>query len=122
MKFRLLCAAFLVAAATSSTAIAKTIDKSSSSGDYAIASASGTVKHPKTIKVKVTAKPNQKVTVSWTMVCSRGLNAGSKSGQYKARTPTTRALKKPMSNADDCIVSANAQLDSGGHVTIAILG
>lgn len=103
-------------------ATGKTIDMSSASGDYAIAQASGTINNPHRIRVRVTAKPRQRVEVSWTMTCGRGTSAASKSGQYKARTTTTRTLRQPMRHADQCVVAANAQLDGSGKVTIRILG
>lgn len=112
--------ASLASATLAPLANAKTIAKGHASGDYAVTQAAGTVKRPGTIRVKVTASPRQKVSVSWTMVCTKGTNAGSKSGQFEARTNVNRALKKPMSHTDSCTVSANAQLSGSGKVSIAI--
>jgi hypothetical protein len=92
----------------------------SASGDFAIALAGGTVKHPGRITVKVTASPRQRVSVTWNMVCGKGTSAGSKSGDFKARAPVIRALRQPMRNPDNCTVSASAQLDKGGRVTVAL--
>lgn len=100
----------------------KVIDHATASGDFAIAQAAGNIDNPGDLKVKVTSKPAQKVDVTWALVCAQGLGAGSKDGQFKATTPVTRALKKPSKDADSCTVSANAQLSTGGRVTVTLLG
>jgi hypothetical protein len=102
---------------------AHVIGRGHASGDYAIATASGSVTNPGTIKVTVTAKPNQKVDVNWTMVCSEpGGGVGSKDGAFKARTPFTRSLKKPASRVTDCTVSALGSLSKGGKITVKLTG
>ena len=99
---------------------AKTIASGRASGDYAIAQATGEAKSPRTIKLRVTATPSQRVSVAWTMVCVEGMGAGSKSGQFEATAPLTRALRKPSSRPDSCTVSANAQLSESGKVVVRI--
>lgn len=92
-------------------------------GDFAIASAAGTVNDPGEIRVKVTSVPSaQQGKVSWTMSCTTGTGVGSKDGQFDTTTPIRRALPKPQASPDDCIVSANVQLDRGGKVKIALAG
>jgi hypothetical protein len=101
----------------------KTIGTGKASGDYAIAQATGSINKPGTIRINVTSSPKQKASVSWTMVCLNGSGAGSKDDQFDAKTPLTRALKKPGgSKAHDCTVSANAQLSEGGTVRIKLTG
>lgn len=112
--------ALLVATGVPAVASARTIGRASASGDYAIALASGHVNHPRRMYVKVTSSPHQSVSVSWTMVCSRGFGAGSKSGQFTRRTTVRRKLKMPYRRPDDCTVSASAQLDNGGHVKVIL--
>jgi hypothetical protein len=113
-------------AACTATATArpfKTIGTGKASGDYAVAQASGTVENPGIIRVKVTATPRQKVNVTWSMVCSQpGGGAGSKDGQFTARTTVTRTLSKPASRVTDCSVSALAQLPDGGKIRITLTG
>jgi hypothetical protein len=112
-----------VALAAAPSAEAKPIDTGSASGDYAIAQASGNVKKPGTIRVKVTASPRQKVSVNWTMVCSQpDGGAGSKDGKFTAKTPVTRTLKKPAKKVTDCTVSALAQLSDSGKIKITLTG
>jgi len=52
-------------------------------GDFAICSASGNVRHPHSIFVHVIARPGQNVSGAWTVVCSKGSGAGSKSGKFQ---------------------------------------
>ncbi len=92
-----------------------------SSGDYAIALASGSTNHPATISVRILAAPNQTVDASWNLVCSRGLGAGSKDGQFSARTPVTKRLTFPMENPDSCTAAASDQLSDSGNVTVLLL-
>jgi hypothetical protein len=100
---------------------ARNIGSSGASGDYAVAVASGTATNPHSLWVKVTSSPHQRVSVSWTVVCSRGFGAGSKSGQFTARTTTRRKLRLPMRHPDNCTASASAQLESGsGHLRVTM--
>lgn len=103
-------------------AATKTFASGKASGDYAIAMATGTIKRPGTLRVKITTSPDQKVSVSWTMVCLNGSGAGSKGGQFDAKTPLSRVMKKPGSGSHDCTVSANAQLSSSGSVRVSLVG
>ena len=121
----LLATAMAVVAASASVANAtsqlKVIGSGSGAGDYAVTAASGTANHPHVIYVRVTASPAQSVLVSWDLVCSKGFSAGSKSGQFNARTPVMRALKMPMNGVSSCIVSADAQLSGSGRLTVQVL-
>lgn len=98
----------------------KQIGSKSASGDFAIAIASGTAKTPKAIYVAVIAKPRQQVSVTWTLVCSKGAGAGSKSGNYDTSSSTKRKLRLPMSNSDSCSVSAGGSLARGGRITVRL--
>lgn len=109
-------------AATTEQRVAKTVDSATASGDYAIAQASGSVDEPGRIRVLVNATPNQKVMVTWTMVCTQKSGAGSSDDQFNATTPVDRTLKLPAKDASGCIVSANAQLDGSGTVKVRIRG
>jgi hypothetical protein len=116
--------AVIVAAACAGAAFAaggKIIGSSSAAGDYAIAQASGTAKHPHAVLVRVTAKPSQRVSGAWSLVCTKGFGAGTKSGNVKGRAPFTQPLTLPMRSVDSCIVSANAQLSGSGRITVQLL-
>jgi hypothetical protein len=109
-------------AAVAGSASAATIGSCGASGDYAACVASLTANHPITITVTVTSSPGQSVYVAWDAVCTQGTGAGSKSGSFTANAPVTRAISHPYNQPDQCIVSADAQLQDGGnsiHVSIA---
>lgn len=91
------------------------------SGDFATTVAAGNVNRPAQLGVRVLARPNQAVTAHWTMICSKGVSAGSKSGRFSGRTPITRAARFPMSRPSRCIFSAGAQLARGGRLTVQLL-
>lgn len=98
----------------------KRIGRASASGDFAVALASGRATKPKGIVVTVAARPNQRVRGNWTMVCSKGFGAGSKSGNFSGTTPLTRAARMPMVRPDNCTVSATAQLVRSGRVVVSL--
>jgi hypothetical protein len=91
------------------------------SGDFATTVVGGSVRRPAQLGVRVLARPNQAITGNWTMVCSRGFSAGSKSGQFAGRTPITRAARFPMRRPSRCTLSAGAQLARGGRLTVQLL-
>ena len=106
-------------------------------GDYATAVASGTVTQPESFSVVLYTSKSQPVDVAWSMVCSRGTSAGSKSGQATLQTFKTgetgptghpgawsiRTIKSfPMANSDSCVVSADAQLSTSGSLRLELLG
>ena len=110
------------AVATASSSGLRVFGRESASGDYAIAIATGGVKRPKQLFVRVLASPRQRVDGNWTMVCSKGLGAGSKTGRFRGRSPLTRAMRFPMRRPDDCSVSAAGALTSGsGRITVLLL-
>jgi hypothetical protein len=99
----------------------RVIGRKSASGDFAIALASGRATRPTALYMRILARPNQGVSAHWTVVCSKGLGAGSKSGSFSAPTPVTRRLRMPMSRPSRCFVSGSAQLRRSGRVTVLLL-
>jgi hypothetical protein len=73
------------------------------------------VNHPSSLWVHVRAKPKQRVTGAWDVTCSKGDGAGSKSGTFTGKTLLTRRMAMNYKHPDQCIVSADAQLDGGGN-------
>jgi hypothetical protein len=112
----------LLATTFTATAEARVIGRASASGDYATAVASGSVENPSSIRVRVIASRRQGISVYWSVVCSKGFGAGSKSGQFERRTRrVTRRLRLPMRDPDDCTVSASGSLDRGGRIRVLLL-
>lgn len=89
-------------------------------GDFATAIADGHVNNPTAIWATIKARPNQKADGNWSMVCSRGSGAGTKSGDYSGTTPFTRKLKMPYAHPDDCTVSALGGLSDGGKIIVIL--
>ena len=111
----------LVAAALAESATLRVFGRASASGPRVLAAASGVARNPSAILVTVRARPSQRVSGMWMMVCSRGLATGTKSGILVARTPFTRRLKLPMQRPRTCTVTANAQIGRRGRVTVTLL-
>lgn len=107
-------------AAPASASTFKQIGSKSASGDFATALASGTATNPNGIYVAVFAKPRQRVDVNWTMVCTRGTGAGSKSGDYKTTSSAKHKLRMPTAHPDSCTVSAGGSLARGGKITVKL--
>jgi hypothetical protein len=113
------------------------IGSASAAGDYATTIATGTATRPRTIEIVIYTSSTQRgIDVAWNIVCTRGLGAGSKSGQFTTGTygkappsPTggrgwwtiKGPLKMPMAHPDSCIVSADAQLSGSGSIKVQIL-
>jgi hypothetical protein len=98
----------------------KVIGTAKAAGDSATAIASGSVDNPRAITVTVLATPRQKVDGDWTVVCSKGFGAGSKSGQFSGMAPLTRKIKLPMSRPDHCDAAGLGSLSSGGKLRVIL--
>lgn len=116
-----ICGLTIAAALLATTsADAKTIGKRSASGDFATALASGEANRPNWIKVTITTSPRQSATGNWNMVCTKGMGAGSKSGDISGSGKFTRTMRLPMRNPDNCQVSALGSLDNGGSIRVVL--
>jgi hypothetical protein len=90
-------------------------------GQFATCVAGGTDTRPATLYVTARTHNHQRLTVFWDVVCSKGLSAGSKSGQFTARSPIVlHVLKHPYRHPDSCIVSADAQISTGNYLHIQL--
>src|SRR5436305_3234834 len=74
------------------------LTKKTASGQYAAVVAGANANHPRQLFMKVTAKPNQRVTVDYSVTCGRGFGAGSRSGHSHGITPVVRTIKHPYTN------------------------
>lgn len=105
------------------------IARSSSSGQYAATTVSGSVSAPDTatfiIRVK-SAPTAQNVHVDWALTCADGTSVKETSGGFDDTTPVNDAgidIYKPFLNPDDCSVSVEAQLTDGdGTISLAVFG
>jgi hypothetical protein len=96
----------------------KTFGSCHAQGDFAICDASGSVNKPLQLWVHVWAKPKQKVSGAWDVVCSKGTGAGSESGNINWMTTLNKKLRMNYAHPDSCIASADAQLSGGGKLHI----
>jgi len=91
-------------------------------GDFAVCVASGGVSHHRRIYVHASAHPGQFVTVDWSMTCTKGMGAGSKSGSFTAWAGPVQylrhRLRKPYYRPDFCSVAAEVQLSSSGSIHV----
>ncbi|HEY1617251.1 MAG TPA: hypothetical protein VGG25_06510 [Streptosporangiaceae bacterium] len=115
--------ALLMLTGTSSAATAKVHHAGSchARGEYATCVASGTAYDPTTIHVHVkSSHRGQHVYVAWSVVCTKGTGAGTRSGHYHATTISNRKISHPYRRPDNCTVAASAQLNGGSYIRIWI--
>jgi hypothetical protein len=99
----------------------RVIGTASASGDFAVASGSGTARRPNQVAVRITNSRGGRVSGLGVVSCSRGFSIGSNSTQYGGRSPYLRVLRMPMKRADSCDVIASASSTTGGRLVIRIL-
>ena len=123
MKAVLLTLALLAFAgvATAATSAERVIGRKSTSGDFAVVAASGAAARPTALRVRVTAAPVQAVQVTWKVVCKKGARAATKRGQFRATAPVTRLVALSLLKPDRCSLSASAQLEQQGMITVTLL-
>lgn len=91
------------------------------SGTYALATVTGTAPTPTSISLRLTASPPLSALVSWFLLCrERGGGVGEKHGESTLSLPTTEMLPLPGPSST-CSVSADAELQGGGTLTISII-
>ena len=123
MKAAVLTLALLALAgvATAATDAERVIGRKSTSGDFAVVAASGSAVRPTALRVRVTAAPAQAVQVTWKVVCKKGARSATKRSQYRATAPVARLAGFPMLKPDRCSLSASAQLEQQGMITVTLL-
>lgn len=87
-------------------------------GQYATCVASGNAYHPRGIAVWVDSGVHQWIKVYWTVVCSKGTSAGSRSGHFSVYTPGTTYISHPYRYPDQCTVASSAQISKGNYLKI----
>ena len=114
-------------ASATSTAGTPTVTRNmgscNSRGDFALCEPKGaTLNKPVSIKAGIWAAPRQGITGNWTIVCSRGTSAGSKSGTFKGRTTVHVFLKFPFAHPDSCTEAVLAELNGSGRIHVWVTG
>jgi hypothetical protein len=86
------------------------LDEARREGRLAVAQARGTIVNPTRVSIRVSATPEQTVTVNYQLGCFRNRRVKVGRGSYRTKPPSTRTVPLPMSGAENCIVTAGAQL------------
>jgi hypothetical protein len=101
------------------------IAQASKSGRRAQALASGLAGSFGKLSVRVTARPTQRVTGTWSIVCVSPPGLTSRAGDaFKGRSPLTVAMSpipRPTPNAR-CSVVVTGKLTKAGRVRVQLLG
>lgn len=87
-------------------------------GQYATCVASGNAYRPSGIAIYVDTGVHQSITVYWTVVCTKGTGAGSRSGHFTFYTPRTHYISHPYYHPAGCTVAADAQISKGNYLRI----
>ncbi|MDX6689917.1 MAG: hypothetical protein QOG15_1374 [Solirubrobacteraceae bacterium] len=92
--------------------------------NYALAQATGSIKHPAKVSMQVGAAPKQPVTINWNVVCLFADGAKTTSNTLTQTPPLVLQLTLPPGQAKTCTVSAQAQLTLAGvgRVKVFLLG
>jgi hypothetical protein len=110
-----------VASASAATLGWHVIGSARASGDFAVASASGTANHPRLLAVRITNSHGGSVNGFAAISCSKGFGIGSKSATYSGHSPLLKVLPIPMKNSDRCQVVASGSSMAGGTLVVQIL-
>jgi hypothetical protein len=95
--------------------------RKSATGLHAQAVPSAYAGHYKKIVVFVTARPNQRVTGSWTVSCHSGTSSSRDAEDLKGRTPLGVAVRPSWSANEACLVVGAAKLARRGRITVALV-
>jgi len=76
---------------------------------------------PNALFVKVRARPNQTVDVSWSLTCHDEGNSRNRRGAFSAVTPVKRRLRIPYADAEECFVRAEGVVRNRGRIILILL-
>src|SRR5262245_7113079 len=92
--------------------------------------AQATAKAPTKVSAKVSVTPSQKVTISYSLTCSKGATADAdnydpsttaSTGKMSVTAPVTQVLKLPFAHPKTCAVVVYSQLAKKAKSTLQIL-
>ena len=95
------------------------------SGAFAVAATYANTSHPVQLGYDVSAAPRQRVSASWTVICTIGPIVRAKSGHFSGLS-TTNLLKPhvmplPMATPERCSPAVAAHLHGTGKILVLIL-
>ncbi len=124
---KLLLTALVAGAALAGAALAATPERvvasKATTGGFALAKVSTTVRQPARLRVRVTATPRQAVLASYTVSCRKGRTTARRTRQYlPASSPTVRWVALPLKRPDRCTLTGQGQLSHGeGRIVVELL-
>ena len=84
------------------------VKRGPTAGPGSLATVGAVVRHPTHVAVRVVVTKPRTVTVTVVMSCRRRLKTGVGRSRLAIRAPATRELRRPLSGADNCALSATA--------------
>ena len=115
----------LMGAAAHAQPVDVVVAHKSASGKHALAIALGKTVRVTRFAVRVTARPNQRVTEYWSYHCRIGVTIGDRDADDFARkTPFTVSMRQPRmgnTNLYACDLVGGAKLSRRGRVTVELL-
>jgi hypothetical protein len=99
------------------------IARKSARGQHAGAEAAASVDVAKGLSLQVSARPKQRVTGSWTIVCRAGDTPGARNGgDFVGKAPLEVAMRDvDFTLTTSCTVLADARLARSGRLDVKIL-
>ena len=97
------------------------VTTATASGSGGVATVTAGASHPRVLTVSVLATPSQRVSLTWSVHCSNGFDAGSKSGKNTAVAPLIRTFTFSTSSPAMCTAHASGQLSHDGRLTVKIV-
>jgi hypothetical protein len=110
-------------ASSAAPTVTRNMGSCSSRGDFATCEPKAhTLDKPVSIRAGVWASPRQGITGNWSVVCTWGTSAASKSGSFKGRTTLHVYLKFPFAHPDSCTEAVIAGLNGSGRIHVWVTG
>jgi hypothetical protein len=98
---------------------------SNGSGDFAVAATYASTNNPIALGYDVSAAPRQRVSASWTVICTIGPIARSRSGHFSGLSTTDllkpNLMQLPMASPERCSAAVAAHLNGSGKILVLIL-
>ena len=98
---------------------------SNGSGDFAVAATYASTSYPIQLGYDVSAAPRQRVSASWTVICTIGPIKRAKSGHFSGLSTTDllqpHLMQLPMTSPERCSAAVAAHLNGNGKILVLIL-
>jgi hypothetical protein len=117
----LVCASLLLPS-SGAEAAPRVLARETAFGDFAVAYAEVDIEHPRTLYIKLKARPNQEVKASWRLTCTGEEISGWERGRQRDVTPFRWRIRMHFGEPDRCNIRARARLlGAGAWVRLILL-